>query len=290
MAVVDYAGNAAYYQVTVSEPYEGPTATLYGTTGNHSSAEWRRFASNANYDYETVLTTEMSIFGAAYGDGYLFFTADRQVGYEQKAYLYVVDYPSFENPIAIGAISASPYYERPIPYLAYNTKDGELYYVKQGGLYAVDVADASEVQVATLETDLELSGMVYSSQEQCFYIMGARFAYDQGQFAAPTGLYRFVLPEQRGGEVQLEQVADFGIWLYQTRAPRMRIASYGLNRLRLRSIPATWMYLSRVASPLWQRLAPGACRTSRWFGVRPIRRLLRWTRPAKLRAFPKAPL
>ena len=214
LAVVDYAGNAAYYQVTVSEPYEGPTATLYGTTNGHSAAVWHSFASNANYDYETVLTTEMSIFGAAYGDGYLFFTADRKIGYEQKAYLYVVDYPSFENPIEIGAISASPYYEKPIPYLAYNTEDGELYYVKQGGLYAVDVADASEVQVATLETDLELSGIAYSIQEQCFYVIGAQYVYDfdKGQIAAPTGLYRFALPEADSGTIQLEQVADFGIW------------------------------------------------------------------------------
>lgn len=32
LAVVDYAGNATYYNVNVSEPFSGPTATLMGST------------------------------------------------------------------------------------------------------------------------------------------------------------------------------------------------------------------------------------------------------------------
>ena len=135
LAAVDYAGNATYYQVTVSEPFEGPTAMLYGATTIHNGATWERFSSDANYDYEMVLETNDSLAaGAAYGDGYLFYSGTRRVNNEQKSFLFVVDYPSFENPVIIGEISESPYYSKPISYMTYNTADGNLYYVRQRAL------------------------------------------------------------------------------------------------------------------------------------------------------------
>ena len=214
LAAVDYAGNATYYQVTVSEPFEGPTAMLYGATTIHNGATWERFSSDANYDYEMVLETNDSLAaGAAYGDGYLFYSGTRRVNNEQKSFLFVVDYPSFENPVIIGEISESPYYSKPISYMTYNTADGNLYYVRQRALYAVDVADATETLIAPLDTDMVLSGIAYSTQEQCFYIVGATSIYDRENktYISPAGLYRFILPGE-GESIVLEQVTDFGIW------------------------------------------------------------------------------
>ncbi|MDD7651665.1 MAG: S8 family serine peptidase [Candidatus Faecousia sp.] len=54
LAVVDYAGNATYYNVKVSEPFSGPTATLMGSTQIFMGAQWQRFSSDANFDCETV--------------------------------------------------------------------------------------------------------------------------------------------------------------------------------------------------------------------------------------------
>ena len=54
LAVVDYAGNATYYNVKVSEPFSGPTATLMGSTQVFMGAQWQRFSSDANFDCETV--------------------------------------------------------------------------------------------------------------------------------------------------------------------------------------------------------------------------------------------
>ena len=63
--------------------------------------------------------------------------------------------------------------------MTYNTADGNLYYVRQRALYAVDVADATETLIAPLDTDMVLSGIAYSTQEQCFYIVGATSIYDR---------------------------------------------------------------------------------------------------------------
>ena len=214
LAVVDYAGNATYYNVRVSEPFDGPSATLYGATTVYGSAAWQRFASDANYDYESVLETEGSIGGAAYGDGYLFYCSTDPSSYDSQYYLYVADYPSFENPIQIGKVSGSPYYQAPIDYLAYHTVDGYLYYVKQGSLYRMDVADASETLVAQVDAgDISLTGLAYSAKEDCFYALGHQWGYDSdlGQMMCPTALLRFRLPEE-GKTIVPEQVSDLGVW------------------------------------------------------------------------------
>ena len=214
LAVVDYAGNAAYYNVQVSEPFNGPSATLYGATTLHNGATWHRFTSGANYDYELVQETGASIGGAAYGDGYVFYCSTEPGSYNSQYYLYVADYPSFENPIQIGKVSGSPYYQAPIDYLTYNTADGYLYYVKLDSLYRLDVADASEERVAEMDVgDTSLTGLAYSAKEDCFYALGHQWSYDSdlGQMKCLTVLLRFRLPEA-GKTIVPEQVSDLGVW------------------------------------------------------------------------------
>ncbi len=214
LAVVDYAGNATYYNVQISEPFHGPSATLYGATTLHNDATWHRFTSGANYDYELVQKTEVSIGGAAYGGGYVFYCSTEPDSYNSQYYLYVADYPSFENPIQIGKVSGSPYYQAPIDYLTYNTADGYLYYVKLDSLYRLDVADASEELVAKMDVgDYRLTGLAYSAKEDCFYMLGHQWGYDDDldQMKCFTVLLRFRLPEA-GKTIVPEQVSDLGIW------------------------------------------------------------------------------
>ncbi len=213
LAVLDYTGNATYYNVNVSEPFSGPTATLMGSTQLFMDGEWHRFSSNANYDCELVYDAMITLAGAAYGDGYLFYSSSELNGYEKVPYLYVVDYPSFENPVRIGKVSGSPYYDATVENLCYNTDDQSLYFIRGGKLVNVDVATGEETEVAAMDTELDLSGLDYSETEHCFYVVGAEYAYDfeARQYACPTGLYTFSLPEN-GQDIALTQVADFGIW------------------------------------------------------------------------------
>ncbi|MGN1306895.1 MAG: S-layer homology domain-containing protein [Faecousia sp.] len=213
LAVLDYAGNATYYKVNVSEPFSGPTATLMGSTQVFAGGQWQRFSSNTNYDYENVYDANVTLAGAAYGDGYLFYSSSELVGYQQVPYIYVVDYPSFENPVKIGKVSGSPWYDATVENLCYNTDDRSLYFIRMNTLVNVDVATGEETELATIDTELDLSGLDYSETEHCFYVMGAEYAYDfeAQQFACPTGLYTFTLPEAEQ-DITLTQVADFGIW------------------------------------------------------------------------------
>ena len=214
LAVVDYAGNAAYYQVYVSEPYTGPVGTLYGATNSHNSADWVRFASNTNYDYELIQETTQSISGAVYADGYVFYSSTRTSGYSSEAYLYVADYPNLQDPVEVGPVSGSPYYSAPINDLAYNSSDGNLYFIKSGALYSLDVADASETFVANLELNgYDPSGMAYSEKDDCFYLLTYlwNYNYDLGQAENLTKLTRFALREN-GEAITPEEVADLGIW------------------------------------------------------------------------------
>ena len=213
LAVLDYAGNATYYNVNVSEPFNGPTATLMGSTQVFMDGEWQRFSSDANYDCELVYDAMITLAGAAYGDGYLFYSSTELSGYERVPYLYVVDYPSFENPVKIGKVSGSPYYDATVENLCYNTDDQSLYFIRGGKLVNVDVATGEETEVAAMDTELDLSGLDYSETEHCFYVVGAEYVYDfeAKQLACPTGLYTFTLPEE-GQDITLTQTADFGIW------------------------------------------------------------------------------
>lgn len=97
--------------------------------------------------------------------------------------------------------------------LCYNTDDQSLYFIRGNQLVNVDVATGEDTVVASIDTDLELSGLDYSETEHCFYVVGAEYVYDfeAKQFACPTGLYTFTLP-QEGQDITLPQVADFGIW------------------------------------------------------------------------------
>ncbi|MGM9641003.1 MAG: S8 family serine peptidase [Faecousia sp.] len=213
LAVVDYAGNATYYNVNVSEPFTGPTATLMGSTQVFAGGQWQRFSSDANFDCETLYSPGITIAGAAYGDGYLFYSATELRGYQSVPCIFVVDYPSFENPVKIGKVSGSPWYDATVQNLCYNTDDQSLYLIRGGQLVNVDVATGKETVVAYIDTDLDLSGLDYSETEHCFYVVGAEYAYDfeAQQFACPTGLYTFALPEE-SQDITLTQVADFGIW------------------------------------------------------------------------------
>ena len=213
LAVVDYAGNATYYNVNVSEPFSGPTATLMGSTQAFMGGQWQRFSSDANYDCELVYDAMITLSGAAYGDGYLFYSSTELEGYQSVPYIYVVDYPSFENPVKIGKVVGSPYYDAPVENLCYNTDDQSLYFIRGNQLVNVDVATGEDTVVAAIDTDLELSGLDYSESEHCFYVVGAEYVYDSAakQFACPTSLYTFTLPEE-GQDIALLQAADFGIW------------------------------------------------------------------------------
>ncbi len=85
----------------------------------------------------------------------------------------MVDYPSFENPVRIGKVSGSPYYDATVENLCYNTDDQSLYFIRGGKLVNVDVATGEETEVAAMDTELDLSGLDYSETEHCFYVVGA---------------------------------------------------------------------------------------------------------------------
>lgn len=109
-------------------------------------------------------------------------------------------------------VVGSPYYDAPVENLCYNTDDQSLYFIRGNQLVNVDVATGEDTVVAAIDTDLELSGLDYSESEHCFYVVGAEYVYDSAakQFACPTSLYTFTLPEE-GQDIALLQAADFGI-------------------------------------------------------------------------------
>ena len=109
--------------------------------------QWQRFSSDANYDCELVYDAIITLSGAAYGDGYLFYSSTELEGYQSVPYIYVVDYPSFENPVKIGKVVGSPYYDAPVENLCYNTDDQSLYFIRGNQLVNVDVATGEDLSL-----------------------------------------------------------------------------------------------------------------------------------------------
>ena len=212
LAVVDYAGNARYYDVTIGEPFDGPTARLMGSTTIHNSAEWLAFQSDANYDVESVAQTEQSIDIGTYADGYVFYLGTVPESYSSDQWLYVADYPDFSQPVPIGLV------EEWLTSMTYHPGDGNLYVIyadyTAGGtvLAAMDVATAQLTAKAILPADYDYSSIAYAPKENCFYALAYIYQYDFEQqcLACPTYIMKFTLPEE-GQTPTLEMVADLGV-------------------------------------------------------------------------------
>ena len=224
LAVVDYAGNAAYYAVQVSEPYDGPVSTLVTVSNDYMASEWQAFASDTNYDTDTIYQESgRSVYGMAYGDGYLFYYGTERINNRSVDSLYVVDYPGFDgdytfkNPVRIPMSGGQM-----INYMTYSKADGSLYYIRGSKLYALDVASAESTQVANLSFTMPVPvsstyfcGIDYSEAEDCFYvaIAGSWKNPDTGRYQ-PTESYlgKLRLPETAGSipTVQVEQAAALG--------------------------------------------------------------------------------
>ncbi|MGN1306788.1 MAG: S8 family serine peptidase [Faecousia sp.] len=224
LAVVDYAGNATYYAVQVSEPYNGPVSTLVTVSSDYLASEWQSFASNTNYDTDAIYQESgRSVYGMAYGDGYLFYYGSERINNRSTDSLYIVDYPGFDgdytfkNPVRM-TMSGRPM----INYMTYSEKDGSLYYISGSKLYTLDVATAAYTQVANLSFTLPVTGaytyfcgMDYSETENCFYvaIAGSWKNPSTGKYESTESyLGKFPLPEAAEGipTIQVEQVAELG--------------------------------------------------------------------------------
>lgn len=108
--MVDYAGNARYYDVTVGEIFDGPKSQLIGSTDemyslidpNQQGAHWLNFTNDVNYDVDSGPGTRQCITAATYADGYVFYIATDFGSTTADKYLYVMDYPDFTQPICVG--------------------------------------------------------------------------------------------------------------------------------------------------------------------------------------------
>ena len=217
LAMLDYAGNASYYDVTIETSPDDPdppvppvpAGALYGAAFGYGHTDWNRISPNDGYKSNKVGTIYKATEGAAYGDGYVFYSATQLEGvpFSTVRYLYVMDYPKFEDPICIGKLLDG---NTAVKNLTYSTDEQCLYFTSQNMLYAIDVATAEATLAAYLDTgEYQYSGLAYSQEEHCFYSVGYA--------ASPNGLYtiamlRFTLPENPETTVTPEVVADLGFW------------------------------------------------------------------------------
>ncbi len=176
LVVVDYAGNARYYDVTVGEIFDGPKSQLIGSTDemyslidpNQQGAHWLNFTNDVNYDVDSGPGTRQCITAATYADGYVFYIATDFGSTTADKYLYVMDYPDFTQPILCGPISEQ------LQTLTYNPDDGNLYTLVDGTtLTAVDVADGALTPMGTLPDVYTYASIAYAQEAHCFYAVAS---------------------------------------------------------------------------------------------------------------------
>ncbi|MGM9639956.1 MAG: S8 family serine peptidase [Faecousia sp.] len=228
---VDYAGNMTTRQASFGNEYYGPTAKLLGPTtdtGNwpdmSSSAQWDRFDSNTNLDYEVAADANTGVYAAAYGDGYLFYVGYMRKDGKLNYNLYALDYPSMENPVLVGeSVSFDQIGAEAIRSMTYVPENGgRLYYIKGGTktqegyenyqLRSMDVATGQDVGLTYYFPEygdmfkLTPTSIAYSPMEGVFYLV----AYEDGWAGKNVNLYRFELPTD-SAEIYVEYEKEIGV-------------------------------------------------------------------------------
>ena len=229
---VDYAGNMSTRQAYCGSEYYGPTAKLLGPTtdtGNwpdmSSSAQWDRFDSDTNLDYEAVADANTGAYAAAYGDGYLFYVGYMRKDGKLNYNLYALDYPSMENPVLVGeSVSFNTIGAAPIRSMTYVSENGgRLYYIKGGtlnqdGSYSnyqlrsMDVATGQDVGMTYYFPEygdlfkLTPTSIAYSPMEDVFYLV----VYEDGWAGKNVNLYQFELPTD-SASISVEYVSEIGV-------------------------------------------------------------------------------